>query len=160
MKTFVQVLLVAACFVACARSFPSRSGYDSSDEDDFDTMSFDFAMPNFYDTIIKLRETLSNYFLNMPDMNFKIPEGANTTSTVKIINGHVVTINETTYTSGDDISGTMFRIRTVDVKPQNGTELIGGGNTEQPSVRPEPESRETVEEFNNEISKNTETLTA
>ncbi|XP_012062296.1 PREDICTED: icarapin-like [Atta cephalotes] len=163
MKTFVQVLLVTACFVACTRSFPSSLGYDSSDEDDIET-SFDFAMPNlFSDTINRIRQNFLNYFWTIPDMtNFSTPEGANTTSTVKIINGHVVTINETVYSKNDSNGGAVFRVRIIDVKPQNETEVIGGGSTEQPSVRsePDPESRETVEEFNNEISKNTETLTA
>ncbi|XP_011694212.1 PREDICTED: icarapin-like [Wasmannia auropunctata] len=164
MKTFVHVLLVAACFVACARGFPS--GFDSSEEEDFDSVGFNLAMPNFFsdsfrDTINGLRQRLLNYFWNMPDItDIKIPDGANTTSTTKIINGHVVTINETTYTSGDELGGTAFRIRIVDVKPLNDTETIEG-NTGEPAVRPEsPESRETVEDFNNEISKNTETLTA
>lgn len=73
----------------------------------------------------------------------------------------MVTINETTYTSGDETSGTAFRVRIIDVKPVNETMLPEGGNSE-PTVRaePEPDSRETVEDFNNEISKNTETLTA
>ena len=81
---------------------------------------------------------------------------------LQIINGHVVTINETVYSKNNSIGGAVFRVRIIDVKPQNETEVIGGGSTEQPSVRsePDPESRETVEEFNNEISKNTETLTA
>ncbi|KAG5309860.1 PREDICTED: icarapin-like [Acromyrmex echinatior] len=164
MKTFVQVLLVVACFVACTRSFPSGLGYDSSDEDEFETMNFDMAMPSFSyftDAMAQLRQTLLNYFRNIPEIpNFSTPEGANTTSTVKIINGHVVTINETVYSKNDSNGGAVFRVRIIDVKPQNETE--GGGSTEQPSVRsePEPESRETVEEFNNEISKNTETLTA
>ncbi|XP_018352983.1 PREDICTED: icarapin-like [Trachymyrmex septentrionalis] len=163
MKTFVQVLLVAACFVACARSFPSRLGYDASDEDDIETMNFDFAMPSFFsDTLTRLKQNLFNFFWNMSDTEFSIPPGANTTSTVKIIDGHVVTINETVYSKNDSNGGAVFRIRIIDVKPQNETEVIGGGSTEQPSVRPEPdsESREIVEEFNNEISKNTETLTA
>ncbi|XP_024876109.1 icarapin-like [Temnothorax curvispinosus] len=166
MKTFVYVLLVAACFVACARGFPSI-GYDSSDEDrdDFDTVAFDFAMPNlFSDTLQRLRQNLLNYFWNMPDItDVKIPEGANTTSTTKIINGHVVTVNETTYMTGDALSGTAFRIRIIDVKPQNDTELTrdGGNAGPESTVKPEPsESRETVEDLNNEISKNVETLTA
>lgn len=72
----------------------------------------------------------------------------------------MVTINETTYTTGDNLSGTAFRIRIIDVKPQNETvETSGPG--EAATVKPEtPESRETVEEFNNEISKNPDTLTA
>jgi len=166
MKTFVYVLLVAACFVACARGFPSV-GYsdDSSEEDDFDTpANFNFGMPNFFaDSMNRLRQNLLSYFWNMHDItNMKIPEGANTTSTTKVINGHVVTINETTYTTGDDVSGTAFRIRIIDVKPQNETvETSGAG--EATTVKAEPaaaESRETVEEFNNEISKSPDTLTA
>jgi len=48
-----------------------------------------------------------------------IPEGANTTSTTKVINGHVVTVNETTYSDGDDVQGTVVRVRIVDIKPEN-----------------------------------------
>lgn len=73
----------------------------------------------------------------------------------------MVTINETTYSTGDALSGTAFRIRIIDVKPQNDTETFDGGNLGPTTVKVEPsESRETVEDFNNEISKNTETLTA
>lgn len=78
---------------------------------------------------------------------------------MQIIDGHVVTINETTYTSGDESSGTAFRIRIIDVKPQNDTGLISDVTTKaQPDSG---ESVETVEEFNNEISKSGgDTLTA
>jgi len=82
---------------------------------------------------------------------------------LQIIDGHVVTINETTYSSGDDNSNTAFRIRIIDVKPQNETVIGGGGvgNAERTTMRAEaPESIETVEDFNNEIPKNTDTLTA
>ena len=51
-------------------------------------------------------------------------DGANTTSTTKIVDGHIVTINETTYTDGDDVFGTQIRIRIIDVKPQNETILL------------------------------------
>lgn len=78
---------------------------------------------------------------------------------LQIINGHVVTINETTYTSGDDTSGSAFHIRIIDVKPQNDTIPAIGGDAEA-TTKPAEESRETVEEFNNEISKNVDTLTA
>lgn len=71
----------------------------------------------------------------------------------------MVTVNETTYTSGDAFGSTAFRIRIIDIKPQNSTDTTN--STVLPSVKPEAgESRETVEDFNNEISKNTETLTA
>ncbi|EZA56188.1 Icarapin-like protein, partial [Ooceraea biroi] len=116
------------------------------------------------ETMTRLRNNLMSYFWNLPDItNMKIPEGANTTSTVKIIDGHVVTINETTYSSGDANSNTAFRIRIIDVKPQNETvpAIGGGGNAEPTTVRAEaPESAESVEDFNNEIPKNADTLTA
>lgn len=80
---------------------------------------------------------------------------------MQVINGHVVTINETTYTSGDDISGTAFRIRIIDVKPQNDTLPPIGSDADATTPRttaPEnTESAETVEDFNNEISKNENT---
>lgn len=75
----------------------------------------------------------------------------------------MVTINETTYTSGDENGGTAFRIRIIDVKPQNDTvPAIGGGDVELTTAKATaPESAETVEDFNNEISKNGgDTLTA
>lgn len=74
----------------------------------------------------------------------------------------MVTINETTYTSGDDASGTAFRIRIIDVKPQNDTVPAIGSDADAPPkpTAAAPESAETVEDFNNEISKNVETLNA
>uniref|UniRef100_A0A348G5W7 Icarapin n=1 Tax=Odontomachus monticola TaxID=613454 RepID=A0A348G5W7_ODOMO len=157
MKAFVHVLLAATCLVACAHALPG--GRRDSNEDDFEDMSFDFAMPDFFaDTMHRIRQNLLNYFWNMPDItNIKVPDGANTTSTVKIIDGHVVTINETTYTSGDDSSGTAFRIRIIDVKPQNDTlpPIGSDANTTPRAIATEnPGSAETVEDFNNEISKN------
>ncbi|XP_017877098.1 icarapin-like [Ceratina calcarata] len=109
----------------------------------------------------------------------KIPEGANTTSTTKVVDGHVVTVNETTYTDGDDESGIVIRVRVIDVRPENETILrteseedvevttlpsrrrtttvttrVGDGTTASRSV-------ETVEDLDNEISGNqVETLNA
>uniref|UniRef100_A0A1B6H162 Uncharacterized protein n=1 Tax=Cuerna arida TaxID=1464854 RepID=A0A1B6H162_9HEMI len=52
------------------------------------------------------------------------------TSTTKVIDGHVVTVNETTYSSGDDNIGAVFRIKVVEVKPSESpdveTELAEG----------------------------------
>lgn len=74
----------------------------------------------------------------------------------------MVTVNETTYSSGDELGGTAFRIRIIDVKPQNDTvPTLGDGNVGPTTVKVEPaESREVVEEFDNEISKNRDTLNA
>lgn len=76
---------------------------------------------------------------------------------MQVIDGHVVTINETTYSSGDKNGDTAFRIRIVDVKPQNETPSIDGdgANTTSKTTESEnPGSPETVEEINNEIAKN------
>jgi hypothetical protein len=163
MKTFVHVALAAACLIACAHALPGARR--DSFEDDFEGGNFDLVMPDFFsETINRLRQNLLNYFWNMPDItDIPIPEGANTTSTTKIINGHVVTINETTYTSGDENGGTAFRIRIIDVKPENDTlPVIGGGNAEPTTVKAEAAgSAETVEDFNNEIpNKTVDVLTA
>ncbi|GAB1865455.1 Icarapin [Camponotus japonicus] len=157
-----HIALVAACLIACAHAFPSRSGLkDDSIEDldlDFLPLSYGAAFNEYFN---RVTQNFLNLFWNIPDVtNLKIPEGANTTSTVKVIDGHVVTINETTYTSGDENGGTAFRIRIIDVKPENDTLLISNGNAEPTTVKTEAEgSRETVEDMNNEISKNTD-LTA
>lgn len=80
---------------------------------------------------------------------------------MQIIDGHVVTINETTYSTGDENGGAALRIRIIDVKPENDTLQIGGGSAGPTTVKAEAEeSRETVEDINNEIPKNTDVLTA
>ncbi|KOC71076.1 Icarapin-like, partial [Habropoda laboriosa] len=164
---------------------------------DFPDTSFDDSLEspswirwNFFDTwyssiqatIKKWREDMSRILSRIPDHGIvslgKIPEGANTTSTTKIIDGHVVTINETTYMDGDDEYGTVIRVRVIDVKPQNETILMTESEadaeiTTLPTVtttatatskeeRTTPlRSVETVEDFDNEIPKNqVDTLTA
>lgn len=133
----------------------------------------------------RLRDQMAGILSRIPEQDMpwsKIPEGANTTSTTKIIGGHVVTINETTYMDGDDDSGILIRVRVIDVAPQNETILMtesdadaeittlptGGIVTtsktiiskEEATTEP-PRSVETMEDFDNEIPKNqVDTLTA
>ncbi|XP_034190192.1 icarapin-like [Osmia lignaria lignaria] len=131
----------------------------------------------------RLRDQIAGILSRIPEEgvvpSVKIPEGANTTSTTKIIDGHVVTINETTYMDGDDEFGTLIRIRVIDVKPQNETILLTESAadaevTTLPTIttsktatsRDEntttpPRSVETVEDSDNEIPKNqVDTLSA
>lgn len=75
----------------------------------------------------------------------KVPEGANTTSTTKVIGDHAVTINETTYTDGDENSGTVFRIRIIDVKPLNETAAEAAAGAAESSGEAEAEDAEEVE---------------
>ncbi|KAF3426336.1 hypothetical protein E2986_06855 [Frieseomelitta varia] len=125
----------------------------------------------------RLRDQMAGILSHIPEQGVvnwsKIPEGANTTSTTKVINGHVLTINETTYTDGNDEYSTLIRVRVIDVRPQNDTLLLTESEadpevTTLPTTVTSKEDRttpsrsvETVEEFDNEIPKNqVDTLTA
>ncbi|XP_011139070.1 icarapin-like [Harpegnathos saltator] len=164
MKTFVHILLVATCLVAYARGLPGGRRDSLEDDSLEDAVNVRFSLPSlnipnsFFDTFNSMRQNILNYFWNMSDLtDIKIPEGANTTSTTKIIDGHVVTINETTYTSGDENGGTVFRIRTIDVMPQNNTLLLVDSDADTTPKTGVSESAETLE---NEISRNGDVLTA
>lgn len=55
----------------------------------------------------------------------------NTTSTVKIIDGHKVIINDTYYTKHTDFGTSVYKVRVIDVKPLDGNEE-GTPSTEKP----------------------------
>ncbi|XP_066592459.1 icarapin-like [Prorops nasuta] len=145
----------------------------------FNSNPFDGLMTRMQDAMRKLREQMTGILSRIPEHDGvgpfgKIPEGANTTSTTKIVDGHVVTINETTYV--DDNLGTVIRVRVVDVKPQNDTILMTESGIDKEVTTPIPDvtniydaekenttperSVETVEDFDNEIPKNQGDLTA
>ena len=158
----------------------------------FRTNPFDSLHSGVQAMMKRLREQMIGIVSGIPEEGVvpwgKIPDGANTTSTTKIVDGHVVTINETTYTDGDDVFGTQIRIRIIDVKPQNETILLteseadaevttlptrtptsstatntntNTGSSEEERSSTPSRSVETVEEFDNEIPKNqVDTLTA
>lgn len=135
---------------------------------------FDGFLTRMQDFMTRFREQMAGILSRIPDDAVspwgKIPEGANTTSTTKIIDGHVVTVNESVFTDGDDSHGMVFRVRVIDIKPQNETVLPTGGEgvdtTTQAAIDGEKEettptrSIETVEDLDNEIPKNQGELTA
>lgn len=94
----------------------------------FKTNPFDSLQSSVQAMMKRLREQMIGIVSGISEEGVvpwgKIPDGANTTSTTKIVDGHVVTINETTYTDGDDVFATQIRIRIIDVKPQNETILL------------------------------------
>jgi len=153
-------------------SFESAFGNSGFFRNPFRGNPFDGFLAGMESAMTKLREQMSSILTRLPDQSGfpsigKIPDGANTTSTVKVIDGHVVTINETTYTDGDDSSGTVFRVRVVEVKPQNETLPVDSGvdtrlegsdvnvDDTKEETTANPRSVESVEEFdNNEIPKN------
>ncbi|XP_043684309.1 icarapin-like [Vespula pensylvanica] len=158
---------------------------DSSDSDESwslfrpSSVNFDYLRQSLRELMKRLRDHMADMASNFPlNSEFvtrwnKIPEGANTTSTTKIINGHVVTINETVYSNGNDTEGTIIRVRVIDVKPQNETTIPQENEngtviptstitpTENDNEATTPQrSVETVEEFDNEIPNQGDVLKA
>lgn len=146
----------------------------------FRTNPLDGFMSSMQHYMDRLRAQMASVLTRIPEQSFfnpwaRVPEGANTTSTTKIIDGHVVTINETTYSNSDDGNSAIFRVRIIDVKPQEDTtesaeEGVTSGS-QAPAIGTEGDSNtesatparsvETVEDFDNEIPKNqVDTLTA
>lgn len=220
MRLLVSVLLVSACYLACARAYPAMDSTDESDEKsnvdtvlvlpgggrdmfgrpripnvpdvtDFDgddsdesswsifrerypSMYFDYVRQYLQELMNRFRDQMRVMASRFPsDFGFvgpwKIPEGANRTSTTKIIDGHVVTINETVYSDSNDTDGMFIRVRVFDIKPQNETTLTSGTDVETESTIPTTvatetddkeevttpmRSVETVEDLNNEIPGN------
>ncbi|KAF7993860.1 hypothetical protein HCN44_011129 [Aphidius gifuensis] len=122
---------------------PSFSFSDLTDDGDSDEDSlgyhpfrFNFDSSSFFkrmqDTMKNLEAQLANSFSHIPKPGSllpwgNVPDGANSTSTKKVIDGHVVTINETTYKSDDD--STYVRFRIVDVQPDNTTDVTTESDT-------------------------------
>ncbi|XP_014604275.1 PREDICTED: icarapin-like [Polistes canadensis] len=216
MKLFVNIFIVATCFLAFSYAFPA---FDTSEESDekknvdtvlvlpgsdmdvysrpripnlpdfnesdgswplFRPSSFDYLSDTLHQIMNRLREQMASIASRFPlNPGFstpwsKIPLGGNTTSTTKIINGHVLTINETIYKDNNDTDGIIFRVRVIDVKPQDDTTINENEDgAVNPTVTTTPDendnsqevttpqrSVETVEEFDNEISNRREVLNA
>ncbi|KAI4497128.1 hypothetical protein M0802_007874 [Mischocyttarus mexicanus] len=161
-------------------NFPDFNDSDGSWPWFLPSSSFQYLSKTLQETINRLRDQMANIASHFPSNTgfstpwSKIPVGGNTTSTTKIINGHVLTINETVYKDSNDTDGIIFRVRVIDVKPQNDTGNVNENedgllipiSTETPSESDSGEgttpqrSVETVEEFDNEISNRGDVLRA
>lgn len=161
MKTLGGVLLVAACLVACANSFPGAREDDSEERKNvdpfFDSVAFDIPDANeemslIYKHMYSWYSCMKELMRGMvgPDIfgsSFgEIPKGANTTSTTKVIDGHVVVINETTYSGNEDGFKTVLRVSVVDVRPQNET-----STAEDITMSPVTEDTEDTDIPKNEV---------
>ncbi|XP_058453452.1 histone-lysine N-methyltransferase SETD1B-like [Malaya genurostris] len=77
----------------------------------------------------------------------------NTTSTVKIIDGHKVVINDTYYTKNTEFGTSIYKVRVIDVKPLDG-EDDGKASTEKPEIetgnRSGTDDAETPKESNDD----------
>lgn len=76
----------------------------------------------------------------------------NTTSTTKIIDGHVVTVNETSYK--DDDSDLVLHVKVIDVKPTEGAEDTSDESAEPTSPKETvPSASSHEDDERNEIPK-------
>ncbi|XP_012281077.1 icarapin-like [Orussus abietinus] len=152
------------------------------DSEEFPYFFNSFRPPSFLDFFSGMQEALLRLRAQMADMLSKVPhggfigtpgelpEGANTTSTTKIIDGHVVTINQTTYSTGDDLNGSVIRVRVIDIKPQqNGTvrpdtdsdvEAVPGTDSPKTTTVSSDKSPETLEDDSDNAIPNPDEITA
>lgn len=86
--------------------------------------------------------------IEIPDDDSSEDTQTNTTSTVKIIDGHKVIINDTYYTKKTEYGTSVYKVRVIDVKPAE------EGETEKPATEDKP-----VESGNRNGSDNDETNT-
>ncbi|XP_076629869.1 icarapin-like [Colletes latitarsis] len=149
--------------------FPDMS-FDDSDEIPVKTWPSIFRLNPFdgwyertQDAMNRLKEQMMNILSGIVDKDASsdaIPGVANSSSITKVINGHVVTINETVYADKEDEYGTWIRVRVISVDPQNETVSTTERRVESEGDQT-PRSVETVEDLENNIPKNeVDTLTA
>ncbi|XP_063982779.1 icarapin-like [Diachasmimorpha longicaudata] len=133
----------------------------------FAASPFEGFLTGMQRAMVKLREQMAGSLGGISRLVpwAKVPEGANTTSTTQVIDGHVITINDTTYNNTSDNGHSFYRIRIIDVKPQDDGDVPedSGEVTDKPSTDNKPtestkeattpaRSVETVEDTgNNEI---------
>ncbi|XP_026834642.1 uncharacterized protein LOC6543049 isoform X1 [Drosophila erecta] len=96
--------------------------------------------------------SIAGSLFGLPPINPLDSQKANTTSTIKVVDGHKVEINETVY--GD--SNSVFKVRLVNVRPlESGEEVAQGVHTSggdfQPAVNPSTSApSKKFEEFDEE----------
>ncbi|XP_023013082.1 virus-induced RNA 1 [Leptinotarsa decemlineata] len=126
---------------AIFRRFPGIRAGNSSDEA-FDFPSFEEGLP---------------VLPNFPSLNPIDLGKGNTTSITKVIDGHKVIINETEYKKEDEFGGSFFKVRIIDVQPDE-EGLTTDKNAEGiPTGSDAPQDTESVESsIENEIPKDKE----
>uniref|UniRef100_A0A1L8DPP1 Putative salivary secreted mucin 3 n=1 Tax=Nyssomyia neivai TaxID=330878 RepID=A0A1L8DPP1_9DIPT len=121
---------------------PGFGGFDGVIEEDipggfftiFRPFSFDFGsiFRNFEESLRNFRTQFANPWADGPFGGDDGDDGdepkGNTTSTVQIIDGHKVIVNETTYVKNTDFGTSIIKHRTVEVQPQDDEESEGTTN--------------------------------
>jgi len=71
----------------------------------------------------RLRESVLNrWWSSIPQPSDFDPSEGNTTSVVKVIDGHRVEINDTVYTKTDDFGNSIYKVRVVNIRPFESSE--------------------------------------
>ncbi|XP_049834486.1 icarapin-like isoform X1 [Schistocerca gregaria] len=189
MKAIALALVFVFAVIAATNAFPrtssdtelvfvpleSRAGVtesvedvdDSSDDDD------DFIFPfggffGFSSFMQDFMRRITDVLKGLPDGAFNFGKEGNTTSTTKVVGGHVITVNETVYKNDDDTG--VYKIQVIEVKPtegaidseQNPTETSDSASPEQVSENdneiPKGKTEDVAERFDRSYSENTELL--
>uniref|UniRef100_A0A1B6DJ72 Uncharacterized protein n=1 Tax=Clastoptera arizonana TaxID=38151 RepID=A0A1B6DJ72_9HEMI len=116
--------------------------------------SFENFMKRMQETITSIRERMDSVMKHISENPqnettlFRFGDGPlenKTTSESKIIDGHVVTVNQTTYSTGSDGNVATYHFKTVEIQPKN-EETDEGPNVKETTV--EPRSSSGAEETN------------
>lgn len=171
----VLLFLAAAVLVEC---FPRERDVESVEDKDDDDVPLPsvpavavpagpgFAyIPSFYsffpdfDLVSRIRGLVSRLKSEIGDSFGDIDwSKGNTTSTTKVIDGHVVTVNETSYK--DDDSDLVLHVKVIDVKPTEGADETPDVSSETSESSPDsneeapaPSAPSSEETLGNEIPK-------
>ncbi|GLV37367.1 hypothetical protein CBL_10666 [Carabus blaptoides fortunei] len=149
MKLFCGLLLVTAIFALPADPRPAEDA-TTFESEEIDTGVERVPTRPYYGFFEDMFERMRRQMLELMGAVPRIgsPNGGNTTSVTKIIDGHKVTINETVYSSGDGENvASVVKVRVVDVRPNTDEDGAGSINTDSTG------SVETIEQSNeNEIT--------
>lgn len=121
----------------------------------YNPMSIHYGLfGNFEDFWRRLRESFfNNWWSSIPqpgDENWDQPEG-NSTSEVKVIDGHKVVVNDTVYTKKDDSGNAIFRVRILNIHPVDSSEENDGkDNVTTPGSNSELPNYSEKTNYNNE----------
>lgn len=122
----------------------------------------------FFDSFDDIFRGLRNRLLSVDSDSSESSEGGigfgsdpinNTTSVVKVVDGHKVEINETVIGKGDGAGGSLFKFRIINIRPlESGEEVVEGTQTSAPPALdnnniPSTTNRRDIEENSDEVAK-------
>ncbi|XP_067009670.1 icarapin-like [Anabrus simplex] len=157
MKTYFGILFLIVAAFAVVESFPrvgeeevvivplerdADSTEESSEESGEDYGYFHIGVPSFFTGFDAFMKSLATRVRQLISSGPSEDWGkvSNATSTRKVIDGHVITVNDTTYTRDSNDSNSVFFVRVIDIKPTevNPDEPTPSGNPDEPTPSGNP----------------------